>query len=149
MAIVYFDSSAFVKLLVDEDGTDLAVELWDGCDAPVSSRLAYPEVRAALATAGRAGRIDVDDLNSIEDEWETYWSAVRQVELTPMIARTAGNLCRTHGLRGADGVHLASALAFAEVDPVIAVWDERLAAGALAVTLRIAPSPEACESPVD
>ena len=86
MAIVYFDSSAFVKLLVDEDGTDLAVELWDGCDAPVSSRLAYPEVCAALATAGRAGRIDVDDLNSIEDEWETYWSAVRQVELTPMIA---------------------------------------------------------------
>ena len=27
MAIVHFDSSAFVKLLVDEDGTELAV--WD------------------------------------------------------------------------------------------------------------------------
>ena len=45
MAVVYFDASAFVKLLVDEDGTDLAVDLWDGCDAAVSSRLAYPEVR--------------------------------------------------------------------------------------------------------
>ncbi len=49
MAIVYFDSSAFVKLVVDEDGSDLAALLWDGCDAAVASRLAYPEVRAALA----------------------------------------------------------------------------------------------------
>ena len=33
MALVYFDGSALVKLVVDEPGTDLAVELWDGCDA--------------------------------------------------------------------------------------------------------------------
>ncbi len=46
MSIVYFDSSAFVKLVVDEDGSELAAALWDGCDAAVSSRLAYPEVRA-------------------------------------------------------------------------------------------------------
>jgi uncharacterized protein len=32
-------------------GNDLAAALWDGCDAALSSRLAYPEVRAALATA--------------------------------------------------------------------------------------------------
>jgi hypothetical protein len=49
VTIVYFDSSAFVKLLVEEDGSDLAATLWDGCDAAVSSRLAYPEVRAACA----------------------------------------------------------------------------------------------------
>ena len=44
MAIVYFDSSAFVKLVVEEEGSDLAAALWDGCDAAVSSRLVYPEV---------------------------------------------------------------------------------------------------------
>lgn len=54
MAIVYFDSSAFLKLLIEQDGSDLAAALWDGCDVAVSSRLAYPEVRAALAAAGRA-----------------------------------------------------------------------------------------------
>lgn len=37
MAIVYFDSSAFVKLLVEEDGSDLSAALWDGCDTAVSS----------------------------------------------------------------------------------------------------------------
>jgi predicted nucleic acid-binding protein len=41
MSIVYFDSSAFVKLIVDEDGSELAAALWDGADAAVSSRLAY------------------------------------------------------------------------------------------------------------
>ena len=67
MALVYFDSSALVKLVIGEAGTELAVELWDGCDAALASRLAYPEVRAALAalvaqsrpgqtTARRGGR---------------------------------------------------------------------------------------------
>ena len=51
MAFIYFDSSALVKLVVDLVGSDLAAELWDGCDAALSSRLAYPEVRAALAAA--------------------------------------------------------------------------------------------------
>ena len=53
MAVVYFDSSAFVKLLVSEAGSDVAKEVWNGCDAAVSSRLAFPEVCAALAAAAR------------------------------------------------------------------------------------------------
>ena len=97
MAVVYFDSSAFVKLLVNEDGNDLAIELWDGCDAAVSSRLAYPEVRAALAAAARSGRIDADELALLERDWEMYWSAVNVIELTPGVARSAGDLCREHG----------------------------------------------------
>jgi uncharacterized protein len=53
VTVVYFDSSAFVKLVVEEEGSDLAAALWDGCDAAVSSRLAYPEVCAALAAGVR------------------------------------------------------------------------------------------------
>lgn len=141
MSIVYFDASAFVKLLVEEDGTDLAVALWDGCDTAVSSRLAYPEVRAALAAAVRAGRIDAQDHVVLEQRWQTYWSGVRQVELTTTVASVAGDLCRDHSLRGSDGVHLASALELADADPVVAVWDTRMAAGALEVGLRVAPAP--------
>jgi predicted nucleic acid-binding protein len=66
VALVYFDSTAFVKLLVEQDGSDLAAALWDGCDAAVSSRLAYPEVRAALAAAGRAERLDAADQRRAE-----------------------------------------------------------------------------------
>jgi hypothetical protein len=57
MAILYLDSSALVKLVVEDHGSDVAAALWDGADAVISSGLAYPEVRAALAAAGRDDRI--------------------------------------------------------------------------------------------
>ena len=139
MPIVYFDSSAFVKLLVDEEGSDLASALWDGCDAAVSSRLAYPEVRAALAAAGRAERLDPTNQQRAEVNWEDYWSAIRAVELTSAVAAHAGRLAGEHTLRGADAVHLASVLAIGTGDTLFAVWDERLRAGGARLGLRLAP----------
>jgi len=140
MAPVYFDSSALVKLLVEEPGSDLASALWDGCDAALSSRLAYPEVRAALAAAHRNGDLRRSDLVEAEQSWTMFWAAVRPVELTERIEQRAGDLAATHGLRGADAVHLASALAIGADDLVLAVWDRRLHAGARAVGLATAPA---------
>jgi uncharacterized protein len=140
VALVYFDSSALVKLVVDEAGSDLAADLWDGCDAALASRLAYPEVRAALAAAGRNHDLSEDDLETAEQAWEHYWAAVRPVELTAAVERHAGRLARTHALRGADAVHLASALALADPGLIVAVWGQRLHAGAAAAGLRVAPA---------
>lgn len=139
MAIVYFDSSAFVKLVVDEDGSDLAAALWDGCDAAVSSRLAYPEVRAALAAAGRARRLDLADQARAEAAWEDYWAATRAVELSGFLTTRAGELASQHALRGADAVHLASLLAIGAADTLFAVWDQRLRAGAQSAGVQLAP----------
>ncbi len=140
MAIVYFDSSAFVKLLVEEDGSDLAAVLWDGCDAAVSSRVAYPEVRAALAAAERASRLDGADRRRAEAAWEDYWASTRAVELTEPVMVRAGRLAGEHALRGADAVHLASLLAIGAAETVFAVWDHRLRAGAHAAGVRLAPA---------
>ena len=140
MALVYFDSSALVKLVVQEAGTELAAELWDGCDAALASRLAYPEVRAALAAAGRNHDLSAEDQETAEQAWEQYWAAVRPVELTAAVERHAGQLAHAHALRGADAVHLASALAVGDPELVIAVWDRRLHAGAAAAGLRTAPA---------
>ncbi len=139
MAIMYFDSSAFVKLVVEEDGSDLAAALWDGCDAAVASRLAYPEVRAALAAAGRLHRLDPAAQRRAETAWEDYWAATRPVELTETVAAQAGRLAGQHALRGADAVHLASLLAVSTEATMFAVWDQRLRAGAQAVGVQVAP----------
>ena len=139
MPLVYFDSSAFVKLVVEETGSDLVAAVWDGCDAALSSRLAYPEVRAALAEAGRNHDLDDEDLTSAEEAWEDYWSATRPVELTAEVAQHAGQLARLYALRGADAVHLASALAIGDPDLIVAVWDQRLHAAVHAADLRVAP----------
>ena len=139
MPLVYFDSSALVKLVVEEAGSDLAADMWDGCDAALSSRLAYPEVCAALAAAGRGHDLDEADLATAEHAWEDYWASTRPVELTAAIERQAGQLARLHGLRGGDAVHLASALAIGDAELIFAVWDQRLHAGARARHLRVAP----------
>ncbi|SHN88861.1 hypothetical protein SAMN05660350_04851 [Geodermatophilus obscurus] len=140
MAVLCFDSSASVKLVVEEDGSDLAAALWDGCDAAASSRLAYPEVCAALAAAGRAHRLDPADQHRAEAVWEDYWAATRAVELTGFVTAHAGDLAGRHALRGADAVHLASLLAVGTTDTLFAVWDQRLRAGALAAGVQLAPS---------
>jgi predicted nucleic acid-binding protein len=140
VAVIYFDSSALVKLLVEETGSGLAAELWDGCDAAVSSRLAYPEVKAALAAAGRNRDLDPAGQASAEDAWEEYWSATRPVELTRAVEQSAGQLAARHALRGADAVHLASALAVNHPGLILAAWERRLRDGAEAAGLAVTPA---------
>jgi predicted nucleic acid-binding protein len=137
--LVYFDSSAFVKLLVEEEASDVVSDLWRGCDAPVSSRLAHVDVRAALAAAGRDHRLNTSAVRTAVQDWGRFWSVTRPVELTKAVEQHAGELAGAHALRGADAVHLASALAVDSGDLVFASWDRRLAAGADAVGLAVVP----------
>ena len=139
MAIVYFDTSALVKLLVEEPDSDIVAALWDGCDVAVSSRLAYPEVCAALVAAGRNRDLGQEALATCRQVWQRLWTELRPVELTARVAETAGRLAERRHLRGADAVHLASALEIGIPHPVMAVWDRRLHAGAVAERLSVAP----------
>jgi predicted nucleic acid-binding protein len=97
-------------------------------------------VCAALSAAGRNRLLNRRYLASAERAWERFWAATRPVELTDAVGHQAGSLAHEHGLRGADAVHLASALAIGDPDVVVAVWDQQLAAGAQAERLRVAPS---------
>ena len=93
MAVVYFDASALVKLAVEGAGTELAVELCDGCDVALASRLAYAEVCAALAAAGRNDDLSTADLGVAESMWDEFWDAVRPVELTVRFRHLRAGSC--------------------------------------------------------
>lgn len=140
MALVYFDSSALVKLVLHEAGSDIAAALWNGCDVALSSRLAHPEVCAALAAAGRAHVVTESDASAAAADWERFWASMRPVELSANVERAAGKLAAAHRLRGADAVHLANALELGSADVTLAVWDKRLHTGAVAVGLAVAPA---------
>jgi uncharacterized protein len=140
VALVYFDSSALVKLVLDEVGSELVAALWNGCDVALSSRLAYPEVCAALAAAARNHDVTGSEAVAAAAEWELFWGAMRPVELSAAVARAAGAFAAAHRLRGADAVHLASALALGTTDLTVAVWDQRLHAAAKLVGLAVAPA---------
>ncbi len=140
MTLVYFDSSALVKLVLDEVGSDIAATLWNACDVALSSRLAYPEVCAALAAAGRNHDLTESEVSAATSDWELFWASMRPVELSVNVEQAAGSLAATHQLRGADAVHLASALALGSGDLTVAVWDKRLHASVAAVGLAVAPA---------
>lgn len=126
MTVAYFDSSALVKLVIEERGSEDAALLWDGADAVLASRVAHPEVRAALAAAHRDGRLDSKAHQHAKAEWKALHQALRLVELTPHLEHTAGDLAEQHALSGFDAIHLASALTLTELPIILATWDARL-----------------------
>jgi predicted nucleic acid-binding protein len=140
MGVVYFDSSALVKLLLDEPDRDVAIDVWNGCDLAVASRLAYAEVCAALAAAHRNHVLDEHDFRRTWRLWQKRWATTSAVELSSGVEVRAGELAARHALRGADAVHLASAVAVADSDCTMAVWDRRLHAGARAEGLAVVPA---------
>lgn len=139
MTVAYFDSSALVKLVVDEHGSEQAARLWDGADAVLTSRVAHPEVRAALAAAERGGRLDTGAHRHAKTSWVELRQALRLVELTPQLETDAADLAERHALSGFDAIHLASALTIAMTPVVMATWDARLHHAAQAVGLATLP----------
>ena len=114
-------------------------QLWNACDGALSSRLAYPEVCAALAAAERHPDLTASAAAAASD-WELFWESMRPVELSADVERDAGSLAAAHQLGGADAIHLASARALGSIDLIVAVWDRRLHAGAVAVGFAVAPA---------
>jgi len=53
--ILYLDTSALVKVYVEEEGSPLVQGLIAGASLVATSRIAYAEARAALARASREG----------------------------------------------------------------------------------------------
>ena len=60
------------------------------------------------------------------------------LDVDETVARMAGSLAETHGLRGMDAIHLASASLLADARPVVVTWDAELRKAAQAEGLSVA-----------
>ncbi|MFI5005487.1 MAG: type II toxin-antitoxin system VapC family toxin [Solirubrobacterales bacterium] len=122
---MYFDTSALVKLVIVEPGSELVAELWGTRLRAVSSILCYPEGRAALAAARRARRLSATGYGRAREEFESLQNELMLIGIDGPLARRAGVLAEEHELRGYDAVHLASALALGP-DTALVTWDQDL-----------------------
>lgn len=139
--IAYFETSALVKLLIAEPETPDAEVLWDETAGLVTSRLTYPECRAALAAATRAGRLTRSALRAAKAELERRWRQFVRVEVGESVARAAGDLAERHALRAYDAVHLASALEAGRGGALLFVsFDQTLMGAARRSGLAVAPT---------
>jgi predicted nucleic acid-binding protein len=124
---------------VVEEGSELAAELWGTPHPAVSSILAYPEARAALASARRAGRLTATGYRRAVEDFEATHSELVVVGIDGPLARHAGDIAEDMGLRGYDAVHLASALALGSETTLI-TWDTELSRAATHSGCAVAPA---------
>ena len=108
--ITYVDTSSFIKVLIDEPGSDAAAALWDSSDTVAQVRIGYVEARAALAAAHRGSRLTGRQLSSAKLALDRLWAQLAVVEVTVGLVLAAAELAETEGLRGYDAVHLAAAI---------------------------------------
>lgn len=100
--------------------------------------LLYPEARAAVGRAHRAGRITPHRQREAHAQVDRLWLGLERLDVTSSIARRAGDLAEVHGLRAYDAVHLASALTVADDDLAVVSADRRLLDAAAALGLNVA-----------
>jgi predicted nucleic acid-binding protein len=114
--LIYADSSALVKLIIDEPETRaLELHLAESPSVLVTSRLACVEVSRATALANPS--------QEVQQEVDRLMSSCTLVDITTQLLSSARKLTSA-SVRTLDAIHLASALRV-EADALLA-YDQRL-----------------------
>lgn len=107
--IVYLDTSALVKLYVQEVGSTEVKQAIARANLVATSLLAYVEARSALARKHRLADIDDAALRRHKREFENDWTRFNRLPVDATTIRRAGDLAEQNRLRAYDALHLATA----------------------------------------
>jgi predicted nucleic acid-binding protein len=129
----FWDSSAIVPLLIEEDSTsettveyvrDPEIVVWWATEV---------ECASALARLDREARLDRQEVTAGFDRLDGLARAWQEIQPVARIRPTANRLLRVHALRAADAFQLAAAITAAEDRPSslrVVTLDVRLAQAA-------------------
>lgn len=107
--ILFCDTSALVKLYVQEEFTEAVCAAADAAEVVAVCRIAWAEAMAALARRVRESPADGDMVDRIRDRLRRDWGDYAIVEVTQSLVELAGDYADTFALRGYDSVQLAAA----------------------------------------
>ncbi len=139
--ILYLDTSALVKLYIEEQGSTAVAKAVGRAAAAVTARITYAEARAAFARHTRAGGLTSSELRRVVRQFDEEWGQYSLVEVTDAVVRRAGGFAERHKLRGYDAVQLAAAVdvQLAGGDVEFSSFDAALNRAARRERLRTAP----------
>jgi len=110
---LYLDTSALVKLFIEEDGSAKVRALAGGrtgAEVLLVSRLGYTEASISLARMVHLGRLPAADLPHHQGSLDDYWEqSIQEFALTEALLEDARQLAQRFPLRTYDAIHLASA----------------------------------------
>lgn len=116
-----------MKLLVDEPGTEEALQAYENADGVRGTAIAHVEATAALARMRKGRRLTPTQLRQGLDDLESIWQSIDVHDVNETLLTQATASARTHSLRAYDAVHLAGALSFASGEELeFACWDKEL-----------------------
>ena len=131
--ICYLDTSALVKLYVEEEGSAQVREYVERALLVATSKVAYAEARAAFARCRREELLSESAYRKVVANLDADWSSYYVLELTDAVIREAGVLAERCALRGFDSIHLSSVLTLLKglagegtEKLVVGCWDSRL-----------------------
>ena len=131
---LYLDASAAVKLVVREEGSDEAREMWQQADRVLSARTLPLEMRSAVAR-----RLGGRKLIRARRQLESILAGAELVEIDDTLLERAEEGARAHRLRALDAIHFAAATEVADPRLVVATWDRELSRAASAAGLTVVP----------
>ncbi|MFL6199556.1 MAG: type II toxin-antitoxin system VapC family toxin [Thermoanaerobaculia bacterium] len=108
--IVFVDTSVLVKLYIAEPGSERMREAAAQEDHIAASLLAFAESHATFARRHREKLLLAPELEELLLRFTDDWEELMQVPMSAEILAFVPGLCKRHPLRGADAIHLASAL---------------------------------------
>ena len=108
--ILFVDTSALVKLYIAEPGSERMREAVGKGEPMAVSILAFAEMHATFARRKREGLLLATELEQVHQSFTEDWEELTKVPVGASVLKLVPLLCERHPLRGADAVHLASAL---------------------------------------
>jgi predicted nucleic acid-binding protein len=139
MTILYLDTSALVKLYVEEEGRETVFEAVEGADRLATSTVAYAEARAAFARKELMGDLRETGRRQAISDLDGEWRGFVRISVSNLVAYRAGEMAERYALRGFDAIHLASAARLGErsSDVRFLAFDARLAEAARMATVTV------------
>jgi len=113
--MLFCDTSALLKLYVDEDNSALVRSAVAETEAVLVCRIAWAEAFSALARRVREVPKDQGAIESAKAALGADWPHYIVLEVTQSLVERAGDYADTFALRGDDSVQLAAAAEAAEI----------------------------------
>jgi predicted nucleic acid-binding protein len=107
--ILYCDTSALLKLFVDEDGSDCMIKARGASQSIAVCRITWAESMAAFAQRSRYRGANKTALTQSRTAFEHAWPSFAIVDISQPLVEKAGLYAEAFALRGYDSVQLAAA----------------------------------------
>ena len=132
MSFLYLDTSALLKAIVPERGSDALNSAVRAADGIATSRLVIPEAESALNRLLREGKIDKARLERLRGQVFIYLGLLKLLSIDNQLLDEAAKLIQRHvdvPIRTLDSLHIATARRWRRIvagSVVLASSDQRL-----------------------